>query len=37
VAGGVTNLVSSTAVRRGERGTPVVQEAFTYFVQSAGT
>jgi RHS repeat-associated protein len=35
-AGSVDRFVSSTAVMRGDRGTPVLQEAFTYFVQSGG-
>jgi RHS repeat-associated protein len=36
LAGSVDRFVSSTAVMRGDRGTPVLQEAFTYFVQSGG-
>jgi RHS repeat-associated protein len=36
LAGSVNRFVSSTAVMRGDRGTPVLQEAFTYFVQSGG-
>jgi RHS repeat-associated protein len=35
-AGSVDRFVSSTAVIRGDRGTPITQEAFTYFVQSGG-
>ena len=35
-AGSVDRFVSSTAVIRGDRGTPVTQDAFTYFVQSGG-
>ena len=33
--GAVDRLVESTAVRRGEFGTPLIQEAFTYVVQSS--
>ena len=36
LAGSVDRFVSSTAVMRGDRGTAVTQEAFTYFVQSGG-
>jgi len=36
VANGADRFVSSTAVMRGEKGTPITQEAFTYYVQSAG-
>ncbi|MCE2727741.1 MAG: hypothetical protein LW698_13330, partial [Planctomycetaceae bacterium] len=36
LAGSVDRFVSSTAVMRGDLGTPVTQEAFTYFVQSGG-
>ena len=35
-AGSVDRFVSSTAEMRGDRGTAVTQEAFTYFVQSGG-
>jgi hypothetical protein len=35
-AGSVDRFVSSTVVMRGDRGAPVLQEAFTYFVQSGG-
>ena len=36
LAGSVDRFVSCTAVMRGDRGTPVTQDAFTYFVQSGG-
>ena len=36
LAGSVNRFVSSTAVMRGDRGTAVTQEAFTYFVVSGG-
>jgi hypothetical protein len=35
-AGSANRFVSSTAVMRGDRGTAVTQEAFTYFVVSGG-
>ncbi|MEI6505371.1 MAG: RHS repeat-associated core domain-containing protein [Planctomycetota bacterium] len=36
IAGSVDRFVSSTAVMKGDRGTPVTQESFAYFVQAAG-
>jgi RHS repeat-associated protein len=36
VAGGVDRLVSGLSVMRGDRGTAVRQQAFSYFLQSAG-
>ena len=35
-AGSADRSVSSTAVQRGEFGAPILQSAFTYFVQSGG-
>ena len=36
VAGGVDRFVSANSVMRGDRGTPIRQQAFTYFQQTAG-